>query len=90
VLEIIHGDLCSPITPVTPGKKKLFLLLVDDYSQLMWLVLFGSKAEAPKAIKWVRVEAEATSGKKMSCLCTDRGDEFCSNDFTDYCAETGV
>jgi hypothetical protein len=56
----------------------------------MWLVLLGSKAEAPKAIKWARVEAEATSGKKMSCLCTDRGDEFCSNDFTDYCAETGV
>jgi hypothetical protein len=30
VLELVHGDLCGPIEPVTPSGKSYFLLLVDD------------------------------------------------------------
>jgi hypothetical protein len=29
-LEMVHGDLCGPITPPTPSDKKMFLLLVND------------------------------------------------------------
>ena len=29
-LELVHGDLCGPITPATPSGKRYFLLLVDD------------------------------------------------------------
>ena len=29
-LELVHGDLCAPVTPATPSGKKYFLLLVDD------------------------------------------------------------
>ena len=36
-LELVHGDLCGPITPTTPGGRKYFILLVDDYSRYMWL-----------------------------------------------------
>ena len=36
-LELIHGDLCGPITPTTNGGRRYFLLLVDDCSRYMWL-----------------------------------------------------
>jgi len=36
-LELVHGDLCGPITPTTPGGRKYFILLVDDYSWYIWL-----------------------------------------------------
>jgi hypothetical protein len=42
-LEIVHGDLYGPITPTTLGGKKLFLLLMDDFSQFMWSILLRSK-----------------------------------------------
>jgi hypothetical protein len=42
-LELVHADLCGPITPVTPEGKKLFLLAVDDMSRYMWLVLLATK-----------------------------------------------
>ncbi|KAF0919971.1 hypothetical protein E2562_032429 [Oryza meyeriana var. granulata] len=32
-LELVHRDLCGPITPATPSGKKFFLLMVDDYSR---------------------------------------------------------
>ena len=32
-LELVHGDLCGPITPVTHGGRKYFILLVDYCSR---------------------------------------------------------
>ncbi|XP_066323835.1 uncharacterized protein [Miscanthus floridulus] len=32
-LELVHGDLCGLITPVMPGGRKYFILLVDDCSR---------------------------------------------------------
>ncbi|KAL8116816.1 hypothetical protein AgCh_023110 [Apium graveolens] len=34
-LELIHGDLCGPISPPTTAGNRYFLLLVDDYSRKM-------------------------------------------------------
>jgi hypothetical protein len=36
-LELVHGDLYGPITSVTPGGLKYFMLLVDDCSRYMWV-----------------------------------------------------
>jgi hypothetical protein len=50
-LDIVHGDLCSPISRTTSGGKKMFLLLVDDFSRFVQSVLMQSKYEAPVAMK---------------------------------------
>ena len=47
-LELVHGDLCGPISPPTPAGNAYFLLLVDDMSRYMWLTLLHTKAEAPR------------------------------------------
>jgi hypothetical protein len=60
VLELVHGNLCGPIKPTTPSGKKLFVLLIDDFSRFMWVVLICSKDEALEANKCARAEAEAT------------------------------
>jgi transposase InsO family protein len=90
VLELVHGDLCGPITPATHGGRRYFLLLVDDSSRYMWLRLISTKDEAPAAIKHFQARAEAESGKKLRVLRTDRGGEFTSVEFAEYCAEKGV
>jgi hypothetical protein len=41
-LEILHGDLCGPISPVTPSGGRYFLLLVDDKSRFMWLSVMST------------------------------------------------
>lgn len=38
-LEMIHGDICGPISPKTPAGNRYFLLLVDDYSRAMWVFM---------------------------------------------------
>ena len=89
-LELVHGDLCGPITPATHGGRRYFLLLVDDCSRYMWLQLLTSKSDAAEAIKHFKARAEMESGKKLKVLRTDRGGEFTAVEFTTYCAEEGV
>jgi len=89
-LELVHGDLCGPITPATHGGRKYFILLVDDCSRFMWLQLLTSKSEAAEAIKKFKARAEAESSKKLRVLRTDRGGEFTSMEFAAYCAAEGV
>ena len=89
-LELIHGDLCGPITPATNGGRRYFLLLIDDCSRYMWLQLLTSKDEAAVAIKKFKTRAEAESGKKLRVLRTDRGGEFTSVEFATYRTGQGV
>ena len=89
-LELIHGDLCGPITPATNGGRWYFLLLVDDCSLYMWLQLLTSKDKAAAAIKKFKTRVEAESSKKLRVLRTKHGGEFTSVEFAAYCMDQGV
>ena len=89
-LDLVHGDLCGPVTPATHGGRRYFLLLVDDASRFMWLVLLSSKDEAAGAIKKFQAGVEVETGRKLRALRTDRGGEFTAVTFGEYCAEQGV
>ena len=83
-LELVHGDLCGPVTPATLGGRRYFLLLVDDLSRYMWVMVLGSKGEAANAIRRAQVAAEAECGRKLRVLRTDNGGEFTADEFTSY------
>jgi hypothetical protein len=50
-LELVHADLCGPVTPATPGGRRYFLLMVDDASRFMWVALLSTKDAAADAVK---------------------------------------
>lgn len=89
-LELVHGDLCGPIQPSTPAGNRYFLLLVDDFSRFMWIALLSSKEKAFTAFKAIKVIAEVEQCKKLKVLRTDRGGEFKSVEFEDFCTENGI
>jgi hypothetical protein len=45
-LELVHGDLCGLVTPMTLGGMRYFFLLVNNMSRYMWLDLLATKDEA--------------------------------------------
>jgi transposase InsO family protein len=89
-LELVHGDLCDPISPATPRGNKYFLLLVDDLSRYMWVAVISFKDRAAAAIKDIQAQVEGESGLKLKALHTDRGGEFTATEFMDYCTAEGV
>ena len=50
-LELLHGDLCGPITPATHGEKKYFFLMVDDYSNTCGSFSYDLKMRRLKRLK---------------------------------------
>jgi hypothetical protein len=90
VLELIHNDLCGPVTPATSSGNKYFLLLVDDMSRYMWPRLLPSKDQTPSEIKNFHATVEVETGKKLKVLHTEQGGEFTSVEFRQYCVERGV
>lgn len=90
MLELVHTDLCGPISPSTKGGNKYFLLLVDYFSRVMWVYMLSSKDEAFDAFKRFRVAVEKESEKNIKVLRSDRGGEFVSKQFDDYCKSAGI
>ena len=64
LLDLVHDNLCGPITPATPGGRRHFMLLVDDLSWYMWVRLLRSKDEAPAAIKQWQALVEVETGEQ--------------------------
>ncbi|KAK8951630.1 hypothetical protein KSP39_PZI004097 [Platanthera zijinensis] len=89
-LQLVHGDLCGPITPATPGGKQYFFLLVDDHSRFMWVELLRSKDEALDAFKRLKARAEMETEFKIKGFRSDRGGEFTSKGFDAYCEGVGI
>jgi transposase InsO family protein len=89
-LELVHDDLCEPVKTTTPGRWHYFLLLVDDATRYMWVVLLTTKSEASSAIKRIQTAAEKECGHKLRVLRTDNGGEFTAAEFTAYCADEGI
>jgi transposase InsO family protein len=90
VLDLVHGDLCGPITPETPSGNKYFLLVVDDFSRYMWLEVLRSKDEAFRYFKKIKALVETDREVKLRAFRTDRGGEFNSLEFATFCEEAGI
>ncbi|XP_022944047.1 uncharacterized protein LOC111448597 [Cucurbita moschata] len=83
-LDLVHGDLCGPISSMTYGGNRYFMLLVDDFSRFMWVFLLKNKNETRVVFKKFKISVEVEKGKKIKSFRTDRGGEFVSTTFKDY------
>lgn len=63
-LELIHGELCGPISPTTSAGNRYFFLLVDDFSRVMWIYMLKSKDEALDVFKKFHVMFEKGRDEK--------------------------
>lgn len=90
VLELIHSDICGPISPTTTTGKRYILCLIDDYSRKAWVYFLKEKSEAFNQFKIFKKQVETETGKSIKCLRTDRGGEYTSHEFSNYCKEEGI
>ena len=91
ILDYVHSDLWgSPnVTPSLSGCK-YFLTFIDDYSRRIWIYFLKTKDEAFQKFEEWKTLVENQTQKKLKCLRTDNGLEFCNNLFDKLCKDTGV
>ena len=89
-LELVHADICGPISPESSSHKRYLLCFIDDFSRKAWVKFLVYKADAFASFILFKNYVEKESGLSIKCLRTDRGGEFTSNEFNDYCQQHGI
>lgn len=46
ILQLIHADICGPISPTFNGNKRYVLTFIDDFSRKVWVYFLVEKSEA--------------------------------------------
>ena len=90
VLELVHTDLCGPIEVQSYIGDRYIMLFVDYYSRMMTVMFLKHKSDAFQMFKWYLARVEKEIGKSLKCLRYDRGGEFTSREFEEFCNDRGI
>ena len=83
-------DICGPISPPSLGGNRYFLLIINDFSRLIWVAMLQHKSDALEAFKKFKALAETEKGGKLKAVRIDRGGEFTSTEFSNFCISNGI
>ena len=90
MLELIHSDLCGPMSTQARGGYEYFVMLFDDYSRYGYVYLLRRKSECFDNFKEFKAEVENKHGKHIKSLRSDRGGEYLSGEFLQYLSDVGI
>ena len=68
LLEIIHTDVCRPMSMKARGKYRYFLTFTDDLSRYVYIYLMKHKSEIVEKFKEFQSEVENHRNKKIKFL----------------------
>lgn len=89
-LEIIHSDVCGPISTSSLEGKKYMVTFIDDYSRYCKVYFMKRKNEVLDKFKEFKLEVENFTESKIKCLQTDNGTEYCNEKFSSFLKENGI
>ncbi|CAL2258193.1 unnamed protein product [Prunus armeniaca] len=89
-LELVHSDVCGPMETTTIGGNKYFLTFIDDCTRMCWAYFMKFKLKVFNIFKKFKAMVELQSGYKIKKLRSDRGGEYTSTEFLQFCDEVGL
>src|SRR4051812_11390820 len=90
LLEIIHTDVCGPMSVEARGGYRYILILTDDLSRYEYIYLMKHKSETFEKFKEFQSEAENQRDRKIKFLRSDRGGEYLSHEFGTLLKKCGI
>ena len=88
--ELIHSDVCGPMSVNSVGGSRYFVTFIDDCSRYTHVYFIKHKDEVLEKFKeFVNLTANIT-GKQVKTLRSDNGGEYCSKSFDAYLKEKGI
>jgi len=88
-LELIHSNICRPLT-TSIGGWKYFTLFIDDYSRMKFIYFLKNKDCVLKAFKDFKTSAKKETSLQIKCLHSDNGGEYTSNPFSNFLRSEGI
>ena len=90
LLELIHTDVCGPMSTTARGGFQYFITFTDDLSRYGYVYLMKDKSKTFEKFKEFQNEVENQRGKKIKALRSDRGGEYLSHEFSNHLKSCGI
>ena len=90
LLELIHSDVCGPMSTTARGGYQYFVTFTDDLSRYGYIYLMRHKSETFEKFKEFQNKVENQLGKTIKLLRSDRGGEYMSQEFDDHLKSRGI
>ncbi|RVW81965.1 Retrovirus-related Pol polyprotein from transposon TNT 1-94 [Vitis vinifera] len=72
-LDLIHTDICGPLSPTALGGYKYFITFIDDFSRFGYVELIHEKSDSLNVFKAFKAKVELQLGKPIKAVKSDRG-----------------
>jgi len=89
-LDLVHSDLCGPMSVSSVGGAKYFLTFIDDHSRKIYIYFLKNKSEVLEKFKSFKVFVEKQSGRKIKVLRTDNSREYINHEFKELIRSEGI
>jgi hypothetical protein len=90
LLDIIHSDVCGPMSTASLSSNVDYVSFIDDYSRKTWIYFLKAKNEVFNKFKEFKALVENLSKNKIKILRSDNGGEFTSDEFKALCKEVWI
>lgn len=90
ILELIHSDVCGPMSQSAWDGSNYFVTFMDDYSRASMVFCIKRKSEVFDKFREYVAMSEAHHCVKIAKLRVDNGGEYISIEFRDFCKERGI
>lgn len=90
VLELIHTDVCGPVTPVAHDGSRYYVSFIDDWSRFTVTYRMQSKSEVLECFKLYKAMVTAKFERKISRIRCDNGGEYRNELFERFCRKKGI
>eukprot|EP00253_Pinus_taeda_P023081 PITA_23081 len=89
-LELVHTDVWGPAQVSSLCGSRYYVTFIDDATRKTWIYCIKNKSDVFDTFKKWKALVEIETGKKLKCLRSDNGGEYCSKEFDRYCSEHGI
>ena len=89
ILDLIHSNLCGPMSVATLSGYSYFVTFIDDYYQKTWIYFLKTKEsdEVLDRFKEFKVLVENQTGRRIRVLRSNNGGGYTSRGFVDFYGE---
>jgi hypothetical protein len=89
-LEIVHSNICGPMQTPSIGGITYFHTFIDGFSRKTWICFLKHKYDAFGCFQSFESLVEKESSYYIKVLRTDRGGEYVSRYFHNFCKVHGI
>jgi hypothetical protein len=85
ILDLIHSDLCGPMTSLSMNGCLYYIIFIDDCSRKTWIYFLNTKDESFSRFQDFKNLVENETGRHICVFRKGNGKEFDSYKYDELC-----